>query len=258
MRPFRLPGAITPDTLKAMLLRLDDDDDEAEQKVRMELERRTARDLRRVFNDMLDTLFPEGFGEWEDPNIAAQRVRDRFREEQELYDVLSRAIQDGADLGVSVSVNQLANIGYGFDYTLAHTQARAWAARYVGELISGITQTTVDGVRQATARWIESGEPLEALIQDLQPYFGRRRAELVAATEVTRSFSEGAQIAYRESGVVSDLEWQNSQDERVCPICGPRQGRRTPLHNPQIDGIGIPAHPSCRCWWSPVVAEPGD
>lgn len=254
MPPRFWTGDITPDSLKAMILQVDDDDDEAEQKIRISVEQRSARNLRRVFNDMLDTLHPEGFGEWQDPNIAAERVRARFREEQALYEALSQAIQDGADLGVSVAFRQLQNIGMAFDYTLVHTEARAWAAQYTGQLISNIGDTTADGVRQAVTRWIDSGMPLEALIQDLQPYFGRQRAELIAATEVTQAYAQGTLRGYRESGVVEQVEWRTASDERVCPVCGPLHGTRTTLDG-DFDGYFPPAHPRCRCWIVGVVPD---
>jgi hypothetical protein len=36
--------------------------------------------------------------------------------------------------------------------------------------------------------------------------------------------------------------WQTSNDERVCPICGPKHGKEI------TDGKFPPAHPRCRCW----------
>ena len=63
----------------------------------------------------------------------------------------------------------------GFDWTLANTAARDWANRYVGELIGGIQETTRAQVRQAVAAWVDNGQPLEALIRELEPTFGRPR-----------------------------------------------------------------------------------
>lgn len=248
-------GAITPSWVKAMLLRLDPDDDEAEQVIRLAMDRRTTRNVTQAFNDMLETLYPQGYGEFADPNIEAQRVRRLFEEDQQLYDTLSRALQDGTDLGVSVAVSQLENIGYGFDWTLANIEAREWANRYTGELIRGISETTQRGVQQSVTRWIDNGEPLESLIQDIQPLFGRARAERIAVTETTRAYQQGSETAWRASGVVAEMEWVTVNDERVCPQCGPMQGQRAPLGGTFAGVASPPRHVSCRCFTRPVIQE---
>ena len=256
-RGLTLPaGPITRSVYKAMVLQLDRDDDEAERAMRLSLDRRTSREVRAIFNDMLDTLYPEGYGEFQDPNLEAQRVRRLFEEEQRLYDTIGRALQDGVDLGVSVAVDQLENIGYGFDWTLANVQAREWATQYTGGLIRGISETTQRGVQQAVARWIDNGEPLEALIRDIQPLFGRKRAERIAATEVTRAYQQGSEAAWKASGVVMEMEWVTVNDERVCPQCGPMHAMRAPLSG-TFNGIAAPPrHVGCRCFTRPVVEEP--
>ena len=89
--------------------------------------------------------------------------------------------------------------------------------------------------------------------------FSLDRAEMVAATEVTRA------ITSAEMGVAGFLTatdgwgpagpkrpiWYTTSDERVCPIC-------EPLHRvgqeawEKVAISGPPAHPRCRCWltWS--------
>ena len=106
--------------------------------------------------------------------------------------------------------------------------------------------------QQAVGRWVTNGESLEALVRDLTPIYGRQRAELIASTEVTRSFSEANKIAYQQSGVVKQEVWRTAADERVCPICGPLNGKRVPVGE-SWDGLRPPAHPNCRCWTAPVV-----
>lgn len=253
--PLGAEGAITPDTLKAMVLQLKPGDDEAEQQVRMSVEKHSARDVKRAFSDMLDTLYPQGY-EFESASAEAQRAHDEFMHNQALKDALDRALLNGTDLGVSVAVNQLEHIGYGFDYTLANLEARQWAQQHVGQLISGISDTTQKGVQQAVARFIDNGEPLEQLIADLEPFFGRQRAERIAATEVTRAYQQGSETAWKQSGVVSEMEWVTVNDEKVCVQCGPMDEQRAPLGG-TFDGTPPPPlHVSCRCFTRPVIAEP--
>jgi len=67
------------------------------------------------------------------------------------------------------------------------------------------------------------------------------------------AYSHANRQAYIDSGVVNQIEFRTSADERVCPICGPRAGTRTDVQNPNFDGYGIPPlHVRCRCWIVPV------
>lgn len=250
---FTLPdGRITPDALKAMLLRLDPDDNEKEQAVRMAVEQRAERNIRKAFEDMRETLIPTGSAE-DDPNEIAARIQREWRISQKLQDELTRALQDGVDLGVSVAINQFENVGFGFDWTMANELVRDWVTRYSLELIRDIDETSRRRTNQALERWVSNGEPLEALIRDLEPIFGRRRAELIASTEVTRAYAEGQRISYQQSGVVEKIEIQVARDERVCPICGSLHGKRYPLET-GVPDLGFPPfHPRCRCWITAVI-----
>jgi SPP1 gp7 family putative phage head morphogenesis protein len=49
------------------------------------------------------------------------------------------------------------------------------------------------------------------------------------------------------------VEWRTAEDDRVCAICGPRNGERYALDDAPMQP---PAHPSCRCWIVPVVMTP--
>jgi HK97 family phage portal protein len=245
-------GKITPSVVKVLRLQLDRDDDEAELVLRMALEARNERNIRRAFANMLETLLPTGGAET-DPNEIAIRIQRELRLSQDLQDALTRALQDSADLGVSVAVDQLNNVGFGFDWTLANETATAWVNTYRFDLIRNVEETTIRRTRQAVARWVTNGEPLESLVRDLEPVYGRKRAGLIAATETTRSYSNANQIAYQESGVVQRIEVQTARDERVCPICGSIWGRRFPLAT-GVPNMGLPPfHPGCRCWILPVV-----
>ena len=109
---------------------------------------------------------------------------------------------------------------------------------------------------QSIGRWLENGESLETLKQDLMIFFGPERAQRVAATEVTRAAAEGARAAYRESGVVEEYEWAVAADERVCSICNGLHGKRRRLDEPFDRGIDRPpAHVNCRCWVRPVIKD---
>jgi hypothetical protein len=73
------------------------------------------------------------------------------------------------------------------------------------------------------------------------------RAEMIAVTEVTRAASQGEQAIARElarAGIVMTPIWNTNQDDIVCPLCGPKNGKEIE------DGQFPPRHPRCRCWVS--------
>ncbi len=244
-----LTGQITH---KAMTLQLDPDDDEAERKATDDLINSTTDKLGQALSAHLNSMAPQGAGSMPPELVAAEMVRNSVPP-QRVQDILAQALREGADLGVSVAVQQFEQIGLGFDWTLPNIAARDWANQYTGQLIQQITDTNRRIVQEATSRWINNGESLASLVRDLEPHFGKKRADLIATTEVTRAYFEANEQAYRATGQVEQMEWRTAVDERVCPICGPRHGKRTNLGG-DWDGVRIPAHPRCRCWIVPVVA----
>lgn len=251
MLPFRLPdGLITRDAYKAMLLQLDPNDDEAEQRIRMTIENTSRNELANALRKQLNGAIPPGA-----TNEQILAAADNMAQNSgPVRDVLRRMLQRSADLGVNVAIDQFDRIGFGFDWTLANQHAAEWAEREVGQLISNINTTTQRRVQTAVSEWTSNGDPLSKLRDELAPIFGDKRADLIASTEVTRAYAEGNRIAYRDSGVVEQIEWRTAADELVCPICGPLAGKRDVLDG-DFGGVGIPpAHPRCRCWIVPVVA----
>ena len=119
------------------------------------------------------------------------------------------------------------SVGGGADWATVKADAAAWARSYVGELITRVTETTRGAVREAVASWVETGAKLPDLVKVLEPTFGKRRAELISATEVTRAFDEA--------------------NDRV------RQRIGLPAAEKKA-----PAHPGCRCATRPVLLQNGD
>ena len=246
--PFGMTGGTyTPDAVKAMILQLDPDDPEAEQKIRMGLEGKSAKTLRQAFLQMYETLMP-GAMTFADEAAQLAEMERLIRTDSKVRDAIERMLVDSADLGVSVAVSQLEGVGYGMDWTMPNTQAREWAKQYAGTLVQGIDQTNMNTLREATSRWINNGEPLQSLVDDLAPLFGRSRAELIAATEITKAYDRANELTWEASDVVGETEWITVADERVCPVCGALNGEIAPLGESFRGGYLPPAHPRCRCF----------
>jgi hypothetical protein len=148
----------------------------------------------------------------------------------------------------------------GIDWDLANQAVIDWVlggAPGMGEgygdiVTTAMVQSREEFIRSSIAEWIQNGEPLHVLTEQLsRSFFSRDRAEMVAVTEVTRAYAEGNIRAYMASGLVdreprerpiSDThtrcrcwlvlgqddngdwayQWKTSNDERVCVICGPK------------------------------------
>lgn len=243
-------GPITHEVYKALLLQLDPDDDEAEQSIRVELEQRLERRLLTAFREQLATLLPDDAGD----DVIRSALNRVEATSQPVREVLRLELERSASLGVTVALEQLEQIGFGFDWTLANTDAAKWASGYSFELVRGINGTTAARLQQAVDDWFRERTNLRDLIRELQPTFGRKRARMIALTETTRAAAEGSVIGYEKSGVVKETEWVTVRDERVCPTCGGLHRKRAPLRGTFEGGKSYPpAHPGCRCFVRPVI-----
>jgi SPP1 gp7 family putative phage head morphogenesis protein len=133
------------------------------------------------------------------------------------------------------------------DVEKAYDFASQWAKDYSYELVRGINETTRKRLQELFTRSRAEGWTRNMLVDRIARVFGPQRAEMIATTEVTRAYSQGTEIARQildESGLSLVHVWRTAADERVCPICAPRDGRE------QGDGWDElpPAHVRCRCW----------
>jgi len=136
------------------------------------------------------------------------------------------------------------------NWDIVNTNAIRFAESYRYDWIKGITETTMKQVQEAMSGWIQSGDPLGVLENVLSPIFGSVRADMIASTEITRIFAIANAETWESTGFVSRARWNTSKDDRVCPICGPRDGEHL---DPRDSNVLPPAHVRCRCWLTPVV-----
>lgn len=106
---------------------------------------------------------------------------------------------------------------------------------------TGVRLVIIESTMQKICKYIF----IKDLTRELERYYSPVRAEMIAVTETTRSVVQGEREAVwqmqKESGLRMIPIWLTAQDDRVCPICGPR-------HKQVIEGSNFPpAHPRCRC-----------
>jgi hypothetical protein len=219
-----------------------------------ELKERAERRLKRILESRLNGQLRgvlDLLGEPPDVN----RLTGEFWETQaglllgDLRPELERMARDG---GERLIIEQ----GIGVDWALVAEAAAQWAGQYSYDLVRGLNDTTQRVLREAVTRFVrEPGRTLGDLAKDLEPYFGERRAEVIAVTEATRAFAEGeyrsVQVA-QLAGFNLRAVWQTNADELVCSLCGPLNGQpseRWEQLSPGIDVLNAPPrHPRCRCW----------
>jgi len=140
--------------------------------------------------------------------------------------LLQQVLKHVVGLSGTVIEEAMAAFAGGADWALVNADAAKWARGYVGKLIKGITETTRVATRETVATWVETGRALPDLVKTLIPVFGRGRAELIAATEVTRAYDEANDLVRQRVGLPATA-------------------------------FKAPAHPGCRCYTRPVLLPNG-
>jgi HK97 family phage portal protein len=164
--------------------------------------------------------------------------------------------------------------GLTIDWQVLDAYAQQWAKEYAAQKVRGINETTLRVFQEKIAEWIESGGSLEDLAKyiegdltglDIPPGWSpgkiawatsRDRARLIAQSETTEAFHEGAVTRWEQAGV-PEKRWRTQNDTRVDDdICRPLNNVVTKLrelwtHPKTGKRYGMPAHPSCRCYPAP-------
>ena len=188
-----------------------------------------------------------------------------------LRDAIIEMLMDGAHLGAETGIAQaeaILGVGKaatltGVDWEMVNENVLQWALGSgggfgdgYGENLTGqLAASSERQIRTQISEWIGNGLPYNVLLDNLErSVFSRRRADVIATTEITRAYAEGNVAAWRASGVISKMRYNASADERVCKICGPRHGMVVGIDE-TFDGLMPPVHTACRCWLTPVVSD---
>lgn len=209
----------------------------ADQEPSREPEDELAAELERLFGPLADQYADQ---------IILGRQPETQDGENRLLVLLLLAL-----LGASAaSITQRATaLGVVLSVTDVNTLATRWAQQYTFDAVRGINDTTRRVVSEAVSMYTRTpGMEKADVVKLLEPVFGKRRAEMIATTEITRAYSQAAHITQMEMqqrGIETKEQWVTWRDDRVCPICAP-------LHNSfdwQAEHpYGPPAHVNCRCW----------
>ena len=148
------------------------------------------------------------------------------------------------------------------------------------EVLEPMNATTRKAIQKDISDWITSGENFNVFKKAFtktmdEIVISATRAEMIAVTEITRLFAEGNKLAWEATGLVSGKVWRTAEDDLVCPICRPLNGKIVEIDEnfsllpeemteellTQATGGAEfiwqtpPAHPRCRCWLQPFITE---
>lgn len=151
----------------------------------------------------------------------------------------------------------MEQVGVALGDGVAATSSSEWAKQYAGALIKSVSTVTQKLTQDTISTYLATSDmTLGDVVAALAPAFGATRAEAIAITEVTNASSAGMtsyQTEVAKLGVKTVRISNTNEDDKVCPICAPLDGKPE-SEWPNADG---PAwHPRCRCFLSlQVVIE---
>lgn len=186
--------------------------------------------------------------------------------------VLAGAARGNDLLRASKAVKQ-DDAGLTIDWQVIDQYAREWAREFAASEVRGINDTTLAIFREKIAAWIEGGGSLEDLAKYIEGDLvgldipdgwspdkldwavSRERARLIAQTETTAAFHEGAVTRWEQAGV-PQKRFRTQNDSHICAVCRGLNNKITGLRDKWRgdDGQlhGIPVHPGCRCFGAPA------
>lgn len=211
----------------------------ADLKDRESLEAALARKLGKANRQALDIIL-SALG---DPPDLTKLTEDRWIEIRQLFEAAT--IAELEKVFIAAVEGAAAEVGVGVDWQLANTRASEWATNYGFELVRDMTQNRRRFLQQSIADFNRTGMTLGDLKERLSREFGVVRAQSIAVSETTRAAVEGERAytnSLRQRGVQLETQVETNADERVCPLCSPKQGQ-----DPERVGYP-PYHPGCRCW----------
>ena len=155
--------------------------------IRRKHERIITADMKSYFSDELSRI-KKAIGKKGLSDIA-----DAFWEHEDdiLWKLLLKRLLASTLSGAMIALDGLMEMGVGVEWALVNQAAIAWASKYSYQLVKQINDTSQKFLQSAIPEWINSGAPLDVLIEQLAPTFGEVRASMIGVTEVTGRMRKG-------------------------------------------------------------------
>jgi hypothetical protein len=160
-----------------------------------------------------------------------------------IIDVITSLLATGAQAGE-------ATYGFAAGLTTLDEDIMKAARNLTSTLVSGVTDTTRDLIRESIQQSIARGEDIDAAKARIMKVINNPvRAEMIAHTESVNSYQLGLSHYSKKTGALRK-EWEALP--RACPICSPLAGKIVGINEQFELGDGTlidhpSAHPRCRC-----------
>ena len=118
--------------------------------------------------------------------------------------------------------------------------------------IESLSSATKSKVTAALIEGVNRGDGPRVIAKDIseRTAMERNRAVLIARDQTLKANRAASLDSYKKHAI-QEVTWLTADDERVCDICGPRDGKVYPIDE-------IPeSHIQCRCIQTPVIPEIG-
>lgn len=185
-----------------------------------------------------------------------------------LEDYILSVLDDGTELDAIVRPMFKAAIKSGFgdgtdllSISMAFDLENVNVQRVLKDLLKKIKRdvpdTTIEAIRELVGKQAQEGWSIPQLADEILAsgqINSPVRAQMIAHTETAAAYTKGSIVAYKESGVVQEVEWNSFLDDRTSLICRELNGKRVKLgelFKGEFDGP--PAHPNCRSAVLPIV-----
>jgi len=152
----------------------------------------------------------------------------------------------------NAAVRQIAaTLGIGFD--VMQPGILPYIREHAGQLIQGIEDTTLAGVRQHLESAFREGEGIDKMARRLEDagVFDESRARLIARTESTtvanQAQLEGVATWSEATGATVTKSWLATQDERTRDEHLILDGETVGIDETFSNGLPAPEEPNCRC-----------
>lgn len=216
-----------------------------------DLARVMGRTLRQQYNAVMDAL---GDNPSLDKLTPALFEAMKNALQAAIRPLLERVYRDHVEALTKTPPKRVKQGGIGIEWGLVNERAAEWASGYSLNIAGRIVNTTQKTLRKQVADFFQDERTLKDLRDTLSPLFGPVRADLIGTTEITVAASAGEAFFEGELnrlGLKTTQIWQTENDDLVCPICGPRHGKK------RGDGWTEPppAHGRCRCHTNTVVVD---
>jgi SPP1 gp7 family putative phage head morphogenesis protein len=130
-----------------------------------------------------------------------------------------------------------------------------WSGVPFSERIWGNNDQLVKSLRTELTQGIIQGDSVDKMARRIRQKFNTSvyNSQRLMRTESARVISSAQEKIYQDSGVVQELIYTATLDNKTSQICRDRDGKRWKVDDPSRPKI--PAHPNCRSCWIPSVSN---